>query len=63
MTNFEKIKQMSVDDVAALIMRIVFFTCESCERKHNASCSQKVCFEIHKQWLESEAGNEQIRII
>ena len=60
MTNFEKIKQMSADDVTALITRIALFPCESCEREHNASCSQKVCFEIHKQWLESEANNEKV---
>ena len=58
MTNFEKIKKMSTDDVTALITRIALFPCESCEREHNASCSQKVCFEIHKQWLEREADNE-----
>ena len=29
--------------------------CELCEREHNASCTHEDCFNIHKQWLESEA--------
>ena len=56
MTNYEKIKSMSVDEMTAFIItKLAFFPCELCEREHNASCTHEDCFNIHKKWLESEA--------
>lgn len=64
MTNFEKIKQMSVDELARFLTYFddeydsyfVFRVWDSFEHEEQALNSAK-------KWLESEASNEQIRII
>ena len=58
MTNYERIKNMSITEMTAFITKLAFFTCELCEREHNASCTHEDCFNIHKQWLESEVETE-----
>ena len=57
-TNFERIKEMSVEELTGLITKLAFFPCELCEREHNASCTHEDCFNIHKKWLESEVDTE-----
>ena len=54
MTNYDRIKSMSVEEMTALITKLAFFPCELCEREHNASCTHEDCFNIHKQWLLQE---------
>lgn len=58
MTNYEKMKNMSVTEMTAFITKLAFFPCELCEREHNASCTHEDCFNIHKQWLEQEVDTE-----
>ena len=58
-TNYDRIKSMSVEEMAALITKLAFFPCELCERDHNASCTHGDCFEIHKQWLLQEVSEDE----
>ena len=51
---YDRIRNMSVEEMTAFITKLAFFPCELCEREHNASCTHENCFNIHKQWLESE---------
>ena len=58
MTNYERIKAMSVEEIADLLDS--FMACSNCRRNGNN------CFPYYdiKQWLESEAdGNEQTQEI
>ena len=57
-TNYDRIKSMSVEEMTALITKLAFFPCELCEREHNASCTHEDCFNIHKRWLESEVSEQ-----
>lgn len=61
MTNYEKIKAMSVEDVSTLLNDVTFFCrydeCEKCpinKFKSDFGCSDVSI----KQWLESEADEE-----
>ena len=58
LTNYDRIKSMSVEKMTALITKLAFFPCELCEREHNASCTHEDCFNIHKQWLLQEVSND-----
>ena len=53
MTNYEKIKSMSVDEIANTIYESGWAVCELCECR-TARCNGKECLEAHKKWLESE---------
>lgn len=61
MTNFEKIKQMSIDEMTRSCMK--FFDCPygtsyaGCpmEKRFNDSCFNGSCIDCTKHWLESEA--------
>lgn len=56
MTNYEKIKNMSVKELAEFIYGTAINDCEYC---CNGKCDDKnYCLDGHKQWLESEAENE-----
>jgi hypothetical protein len=59
-TNYDRIKSMSVEEMSALITKLAFFPCELCEREHNASCTHEDCFKIHKQWLLQEVSEDDI---
>lgn len=51
MTNYEKIKAMSIDEMAMFLANYV--ACEYCPMEN--SCIAKAgCDELFKQWLESE---------
>lgn len=64
MTNFEKIKQMSVDELAKLVYFIKNGYCvrDFCKIGKSGQCicfeDEKICLCGLKQWLESEAYNE-----
>lgn len=49
MNNFEKIKNMTIDEMATLLQHIVI--CEICR---NEDCSQS-CNDGIKQWLQAES--------
>ena len=53
MTNFEYIKNMTVEEIATLINRIGYFPCECCEYTDSTACGTK-CVEGIKKFLESE---------
>lgn len=52
MTNYERIKNMSVEEIAEILasatLCLNFGSCEGLR------CGCKECQELHKQWLESE---------
>lgn len=54
MTNYEYIKNMTVEQMAKLINRIGYFPCEYCEYTDSPGCGTK-CAEGIKKFLESEA--------
>lgn len=54
MTNFEKIKQMNVDEMAELL--VDKFKCLDCECVYNCNA----CLFYIKRWLESEAEENDI---
>ena len=57
MTNYERIKSMTIDEMAKFICQEGRTTCERCDLAHNPSiCSEAL--EIHKQWLEDEEATE-----
>lgn len=65
MTNFEKIKKMSVDELAQLVYFIKTGCCirgDFCKIGKGRQCicfqDKKICLCGLKQWLESEAENE-----
>lgn len=53
MTNFERIKNMTVEEIAILINRIGYFPCEYCYYTDSPGCGTK-CIEGIKKFLESE---------
>ena len=54
MTNYEKIKNMSIDELAEIINP--FITCVGCE-KQELNCWWN-CKLTVKKWLESEVSND-----
>lgn len=54
MTNYEKIKQMSIDEMAEFLDGL-FIHCITCAFKFRDDCKNADCVLGHKQWLESEA--------
>lgn len=60
MTNYERIKSMSIDEMAKFICQQPH-PCKWCDLAHNPYiCSEAV--KIHKQWLEDEEEtNGEIR--
>ena len=52
MTNFEKIKNMSLEEFAKIIRR--YMNCRDCPMKLKCFPSRKKCFEVWEQWLKSE---------
>jgi hypothetical protein len=57
MTNYERIMNMSVEEMAEAIGTYV--SCESCPARNSCSCSTDVsCDEDVKRWLESEVDAE-----
>ena len=53
MTNFEKIKNMSVEELAKKIW--LYMNCRDCPIKVKCFPSQKKCVEVWGSWLKSEA--------
>lgn len=58
MTNFEKIKQMSVDEMAEELFYIIY--CDDCPIAKSKGytdnhCNGSTCKRALKHWLESEA--------
>lgn len=54
MTNYEKIKEMSIDEMAALLER----ECYLCVCYHEPGNCSLSCKEGVKKWLEAEAETE-----
>ena len=52
MTNYERIKNISVEEIAKILASATL--CVNFECK-GLRCGCKECQELHKQWLESEA--------
>ena len=52
MTNFEKIKNMSVEELAKIIW--LYMNCRDCPIKTKCFPSQQTCVEVWEQWLKSE---------
>ena len=50
MNNYERIKSMSIDEMAKWITTMVNFDCHDCNILER--CDD--CFNMNKQWLESE---------
>lgn len=59
MTNYERIKNMSVEEMADAIINTTD-TCELCVRSNCVSCvnAEGGCTDYIKQWLESEVETE-----
>lgn len=55
MTNFEKIKQMSVEEMIMLICHN--YKCRKCVQYHRQECDG-YCYNGIKEWLESEVEND-----
>ena len=56
MTNFERIKQMTVEEMALFLTDLVGVTsCEDCPSKQNVGITCDDCFE---RYLESEAEDD-----
>lgn len=55
MTNLDRIKNMTVDEMAALLESA---PCKSCAYCGCTRCSFKLCKDGIKKWLEQEAENE-----
>lgn len=54
MTNFERIKAMSIDELAEVLNdTISVFSCDDCSNKNNA-CTSENCLPFIKEWLERE---------
>lgn len=53
MTNFDRIKQMTVEEMAEWLDSFSYTNCECCAYK-GAPCSGVTCEEGHTKWLESE---------
>lgn len=53
MTNYEKIRQMSVEEMAKFFFDIVWDNCVCCNGTRNKEC--KSCKLGYQKWLESEA--------
>ncbi len=53
MTNFEKIKQMSVEEMTEFMSTIDTSACSCCKGK----CACMSCRDGFRAWLESEADN------
>lgn len=58
MTNYERIKAMSVDEMAIMLVCDEMVDCDRCPNKDNM-CRQYICVKMHKQWLESEVDNDR----
>ena len=57
-TNYEKIKNMTVDEMADLIADLCSQSCQSCPCRHYMYCDEE-CANSIKLWLQSEVDNEQ----
>ena len=53
MTNFQKIKQMNIEELAKLLAD-TFPSCMFCEAYIDGECDNR-CVKAQKKWLESEA--------
>ena len=55
MTNYEKIKQTSIDEMATMLEKFCF-NCTCCPASDfcNETFKDKTCSDIVKQWLEQE---------
>lgn len=52
MTNYERIKNMSVEEIAEILASATL--CLNFGECEGLRCGSKECQELHKQWLESE---------
>lgn len=57
MTNYERIKNMSVEEMAKWLDGFEFTNCKCCEFK-GTPCSGVACEDGCKMWLESEVEEE-----
>lgn len=55
MTNYERIKNMSVEEIAKILASATL--CLNFGECEGLRCGSKECQELHKQWLESEVEN------
>ena len=55
MTNLDRIKNMTADEMAELLKSA---SCKSCAYRGHTRCSFRPCEEGIKKWLEQEAENE-----
>ena len=54
MTNFEKIKSMSIEEMAVLLHNPKsVFSCDDCPQR-NSACTPRDCLPNIRKWLESE---------
>ena len=53
MTNYERIKNMSVEEIAEILASATL--CLNFGECEGLRCGSRECQELHKQWLESEA--------
>lgn len=58
MTNYEKIKAMSINEMAEMLVCNEMFDCDECPNKDNVCCHD-ICIKMHKQWLRSEVSNDR----
>ena len=62
MTNFERIKKMNVEEFAAYILSLTDLCCEECPARDlcgNSTINGMGCNGAVKQWLESEAEEDE----
>lgn len=58
MTNFEKIKEMSIDELSSFLCRFVDVEVEDCDKCPATKYCRRGCNGF-KVWLESEAKEEE----
>lgn len=57
MTNFERIRNMTTEEMATLLESAA---CQCCAYCHLVPCSFKSCKDGIKKWLEQEADDERV---
>lgn len=59
LTNYDRIKSMSVEEMADFLTKIQFFSCVVCEKEKDETCTKENCANFHKQWLLQEVSDER----
>lgn len=59
MTNGERIRMMSSDELATLLSSD---SCTTCCYQYDVCCQSAECIEGHKQWLKNKTNKEMVAL-